>query len=203
MKKTKFFVYIFIISVIVIYIYCNLYPTINPADTAIRRSSCAHNMKVIGLALLMYGNSHQGNYPNINGDQGLEILITGKSIGNKQIFQCMKDATDSFKTKMYGHKFEEMGDEFKPDYLYLGGFRENTQPEVPMLFDKIGNHEDYCNVLFSNRRIETFNLKYATYDELIEFINKQKHYPEKTIKTIKQKIQKALKNNNQEQDNEK
>ena len=195
MKKTKFFTYIIIITGIMMFIYFNLFPAINPATITTRRSFCAHNLREIRLTLSMYANANEGYYPTESGDRGLEVILIKNFTKNRKIFQCMDDPNDSFSEMVFGRRLEEMGDKFDPDYLYLGGFKEDAEPEVPILFDKLGNHKDFCNVLFSNGKVKGYELKYSNYEGLVEYIGKKKHYSDETLHTIKQKIKEALQNN--------
>ncbi len=177
-------------------------PAINPAGPTAYRMWCMNNMKQIGLALRMYSNNNRKRYqkhefyPDESGDKGLKKLLIGY-LENKEIYKCPKDkrVKKTFWEKTFGSspKPEEL--KFKSDYIYLGGFHEDEAPVIPILFDKIGNHKNHCNVIFSDGQPEYYKLEYGIYDDLLEMINQKKNYSKETMERIKESLKKALKNN--------
>ena len=179
-------------------------PESTPPGKAAHRIWCMSNMRQIYLALTMYAGDNptypSGNreyYPEESGDKGLRKLLAGGYLENKKTYRCPKDKREkkTFWEKIFGGSPDPEELKFKSDYIYLGGFAVDESSIVPILFDKIGNHNNYCNVIFSDGHSEYYELQYSSYGNLMEAINKKKNYPKETMARIKESLRKALKNN--------
>ena len=178
-------------------------PASVPLGKAAYRMQCMHNMIQIGLSLSMYANNSFNDsledreyYPEESGDKGLKKLLISDYLKNKERCKCPKDkrVKKTFWEKIFGSSPKpEL--KLQSDYIYLGGFTVDENPIVPILFDKIGNHNNYCNVIFSDGHPEHYELQYESYGDLIEVISKKKNYSKDTIERIKESLKKALKNN--------
>lgn len=72
-----------------------LFPVFAKAREQARRTSCASNMKQIGLAFSMYSTDHDGAYPSVYDDvsyPGMRIIWADKIrpyVKNRQLFACL------------------------------------------------------------------------------------------------------------------
>jgi len=105
-----------------------------------RRKACAveclSNIQKIGLTLRSYALTHEGAAP-----KDLAVLWNEGYIDKESVFDC----------PLSGHK----GTAKEPDYIYDPN-SDFTKPEnIPVFYDKPGNHRDKSvNVLYSNGDIE-------------------------------------------------
>jgi len=189
MKKSIIFITISLAVIIPIFLLFN--PAVSKTFTADYRMHCSNNLKSISSYLSVYQNEY-GTYPKPNGEQGLKELFKITKIV-KGFFVCPKDKKLFEWEKSFSD--EEGKKIFHSDYIYLGGFKDETTLVVPILFDKISNHKDYCNVLFSNRKIRRYKFPYSSYEKLIDYIIEKKHCKKEMRDILNSKIKIALKNN--------
>lgn len=190
--------FIFGVGILLIWIF---FPIVDPARIGTYRRQCTLNITQISDALESYQCQNNKLYPKASGNKGL--LCLSQYIYNKDVLKCpeFQKQNKTLWEKVFGTGPESEALEFKSDFIYLGGFKEDEDPIIPILFDKIGNHKNYCNVIFSDGKTEYYELPYRTYDDLLEVINKKKNYSKETLEKIKESLNKALKNN--KTDNEK
>ena len=88
---------------------------------------CLSNIKQILLAARMYSGDSDGALPDQSGAGGFEILRKSGYLSDPQVFVC----------PLSGVRPEENGKPLSEDhvsYLYIGGFRENDDPEQEVIF---------------------------------------------------------------------
>ena len=107
-----------------------LAPSLMQARTQARRITCATNLKGIGMALMLYSNDYDDQFP-----PELETLISKAEMSAKGLI-CPAS------------KFE------KP-YVYRGAsISVKDPPWMITVYDKTGNHSDGRNVLFLDGHVE-------------------------------------------------
>ena len=112
------------------------------------RKACINNLKQISVALDMYANVFNGKFPEKYGAQGLDKLRSGGFLSMSQVFICPE--TGNIAASPGTAITEE-----SCDYVYVGGLTEYSDPNIPILWSKPGNHKDYGNILYVNGKIET------------------------------------------------
>ena len=128
-----------------------LLPALNSAREKARRISCAANLKQLMLGMKQYAMDHTDKFPEPSGAAGLEVLRKGDYITDPKIYVC---PTTSQATAVSGQPLTEA----TVSYVYLGGFSEAGSPELPLVFDKPGNHASYFNVGFLDGHVQGFSL---------------------------------------------
>src|SRR5438093_6417202 len=102
----------------------------------------AHCAKQVGMALRMYAQDHNGAYPaHTNGygdallllwdDAGSPNLLTGPGYSDKVLAEAYTNKTDV--------------PESQCGRVYIQGLREDSDPDIAVLFDKLPNPGDHCN----------------------------------------------------------
>jgi prepilin-type processing-associated H-X9-DG protein len=124
-----------------------LLPALNAAREKARRISCASNLKQIGLAVRMYSQENNEQYPDKNGAEGLEMLRVGGYLENTKIYTC-----PSTTTAMAGGKLTEEN----VDYVYIGGRNESDNVDTVIAYDKPNNHNKFGNALFVDGHVAGF-----------------------------------------------
>ncbi|MFA7230022.1 MAG: DUF1559 domain-containing protein [Victivallaceae bacterium] len=140
------------VSCTVIYLVFFLYlctPTNCRFREKYKRISCASNLKQIGLALQQYAEDYAGFYPPENGAAGLEVLRKNDYLTDYGIYICPSTTTTKGKD---GQPLTEDN----MDYIYIGGLKSTSDPNLPLAYDKAKNHEYYGNILFANGTVKGF-----------------------------------------------
>lgn len=117
-----------------------------PTERA-RRISCASNIKQIGLALKLYAMDYSDSFPPENGAAGLEYLRKYDYLTDYAIYTC-----SSTKTEMGNGK--QPLTEQTVDYVYAGGLNIKSEPNIHVLYDKPGNHQDFGNACIVDGTVE-------------------------------------------------
>ncbi len=102
-----------------------LMPAIGQARERARRSSCANNLRQIGIALHNYATDHNERFPDT-----LDELYPGY-IDDMETFICPSS-----------------GNQDGNDYTYFSGLTEAAVSTAPLAEDNSGNHTGGKNVLF-------------------------------------------------------
>lgn len=113
------------------------------------RTSCVGNMTQIALALHMYSNANNGQFPHVDGIEGLELLRKSGFLENPNLLICPSSGT---KPGKWG---EPLTTE-TVDYIYRGGYSERDNIDIAILYDKKHNHQKFGNILFIDGHVGRF-----------------------------------------------
>jgi len=116
------------------------------------RVKSASNLRQIGQAILLYGNDHQGKYPDsfqtilLNEDITSEVFVSPSRSETPASGATQQQAADQLTEG--GHV----------SYVYLGrGLSANTvTPDTIVAYEMIPNSGDGSNVLFGDGHVEYF-----------------------------------------------
>jgi len=111
-----------------------------------RRISCASNLVSMGLAFKQYAMDYQNHFPNADGVAGFEMLRSDGFF----LFRCPS-------TEPASDDGEKM---LSSTYELKGGLKATPEyARRPLMWDKCGNHKNYCNVLFCDGHVEAISYK--------------------------------------------
>jgi len=110
-----------------------------------RRMACASNIRNIKFALQQYATDYSGYFPPENGAAGLEYLRKYDYLTDYSAYTCPS-------TKTARGKANQPLTEETVDYVYAGGLTDKSGPNLPVLYDKPGNHKSVCNVIISDAK---------------------------------------------------
>lgn len=113
------------------------------------RIACINNLRLIGLALKNYAIDYNGYFPPYDGAKGLEILRSKKYLSAPGTFIC---PSAGLNPAAYGRPLTEDN----VSYIYNGGLKDLPENEnVPLAWDKDGNHNGCGNILYTDGQVET------------------------------------------------
>ena len=156
-------------------------PALNSAREKAKRISCASNLKQIGLALKQYSMDYDDKFPEANGAAGLEVLRKNDYLTDTKVYVCPSSSLQAGKP---GTPLTET----TVSYIYLGGLTEKDSPDMPIAFDKPGNHKDYINVLFLDGHVQGFPIRGATPEKVIDYVNSIYKYKPEEYRKLKDKV---------------
>ena len=146
-----------------------------------RRISCASNLKCIGLAIKQYAMDYKDNFPQGDNAAGLNELIKQEYLTERIVYVC--PSTNVNKAK----EGTDMTDA-NCSYIYMGGFSERDSGDIPLAFDKPGNHSGYVNVLFKDGHVSGFENNNANNCvAVIQFLNSQYTYAQDVYNKLLEK----------------
>lgn len=155
-----------------------LLPALNNARGRARSISCVNNLKQIGLALKNYAIDYDDKFPEADGAEGLEVLRMNEYLSDPQTYVC---PSSSLKAAMPEAELTES----TVSYVYLGGFTEADSTDIPLAFDKPGNHPDKVCVLFTDGHVETLPIKAKTIEDIINALNERYKYAPEVLEKLK------------------
>jgi len=129
-------------------------PSIINARNASRQVASTDNLQSIGVALKIYAMNNQDKFPAAADGAGLAELLSKGFIKDGNILR----APDGRK------------------YRYMCGFVENSDKNIPLVFDNPHLSKKTINVLFVDGRIESFPVKIGNCAQLMEFLNGKYKY---------------------------
>jgi len=141
---------------------------------------CASWFKQIGLSLKQYAMDYEDFFPPENNAKGLDKLRELDYLTEYRVYAC---PGSNIKKGLKGPITEASS-----SYIYLGGFKEFENPNIPLAFDKPKNHADYVNVVFLDGHIMGYPTSSSnSCEKIIIFLNKEYKYPEKLFKKLLRK----------------
>jgi hypothetical protein len=128
-----------------------LLPSLNRARETANRVKCSSNMRMIGLAAIMYANEHRDRFPD---DLGELLRTQDLTI---DVFIC--PSTNTFVPPDVRNAPVEQQAEWvnqNADYVWLGRGRDSSMgADDPLLHEHPGNHGgDGINVMFGDVHVE-------------------------------------------------
>jgi prepilin-type processing-associated H-X9-DG protein len=145
-----------------------------------RRISCVSNLKSMGLSLMQYAMDYDNQLPGKDGFAGWEMLRSQNYLTDYRIYHCPSSGT---KVPTSGALTEKT-----VDYLYIGsGFSSKDNGNIPIAFDKHGNHKNYANILFIDGKVARQSLKDTSPKGVIEFLISTRKYPTEIQKKLREK----------------
>jgi hypothetical protein len=157
-------------------------PSITSREFHTPSYACLGNLESIGLSLKQYAMDYADYFPPQDNSKGLQKLCSLDYLTDNGIYICPK----SKKVKAEGTLTEETC-----SYVYLGGFKECDNHDIPLAFDKPGNRRNYFNIVFIDGRTERYSTSAANSCEtIIIFLNEKFKYPEKLYKRLLEKAKK-------------
>ena len=147
MQKQRAFTLIELLVVIAIIamLVAILIPALSKALEASRRSSCAGNLKALGVAFNNYAADNKGDFPR-SGDGTLSsvaiLLHTKKYVTQPRTWVCPSDKMgNSGPITVYtGETIDQFNSDGNCSYAYIAGYRIGTSVSpgaAPLLFDEV------------------------------------------------------------------
>jgi len=155
-----------------------------PLSEKDRRINCAKKLKTMGTAFTQYAADNGGNFPNMDGVTGFEQLRESGFRQGTKAYMC-----PSSKTVIKCKKGIPLSDE-NLSYIYWGGFSDKDNPDIPLVMEKLGNHQYFVNILFLNGRVAGFWSKFKTYSEVMKMLCKEYKYSPEDLKRLQEKAAK-------------
>jgi len=143
----SFFKFIIIIFCIISALtFIKFHKTPNYYDIMMHRISCSSKLIRIGSALRMYSSANENHFPPYEGARGLRLLIDEGFLKHKDLFIC---PTVKFNNRWNEKRKTEI-ERILSDYEYKEGLSEDDANPVPICWDKLNNHTQYGNILYTD-----------------------------------------------------
>lgn len=177
-----------IIIIILVLIIGAIAPAFLSSPTCSRskalRICCTSNLKQIGLSLKQYSMDYADFFPPENNAAGLEKLRSLDYLTDYGVYLCPQTRKSRGTSGPITDKI--------CDYIYLGGSKEGENPDIPLAFDKPGNHTNYINVLFLDGHVKGYNVAgLKNCESIIIFLNSEHKYSPKLFKNLSDKAKKV------------
>lgn len=145
-KKRKFL----LIYILAIFSLISIYGKLSKGDflypDANERFHCYNNIKQLAEALKNYAVDNDGYFPPYDGVAGLKLLLKNEYITDTNLYMCKKVDTENTDGDIQD---KHIG------YVYRGGIKNIlANAEIPLLWDKYGNHKNYGYVLYVDGSIK-------------------------------------------------
>jgi len=98
------------------------FPIVDSERIGTYRRHCTQNITQISFALAIYQGQNNKLYPRASGNKGLRCL--SQYINKKDVFKCPKTKKTLWE-KIFKRTPVPDTAEFKSDFIYLGGFKED------------------------------------------------------------------------------
>jgi hypothetical protein len=151
-----------------------------------RRITCVSNLRSMSLALAQYAMDYNDMLPGKDGAAGWDLLREHNYLTYHRMYICPSSGT---KAPTSGALTEKT-----VGYYYIGsGFSTKDNGNIPIAFDKTGNHRRYTNILLLNGKVIRQNLKNTSPKGVIEFLRSTHKYPAELQKKLREKAAKLSK----------
>jgi competence protein ComGC len=137
MRKRGFtLVELFFVFLAAAFVFVLMLPGIKAIHNYKVKSTCAGNLRQIGMAMYIYAQEHDGSFP-----PDIRTLYQEKYLTDKKILDCPANS--------------KKGTLENGDYFYTGGLSINSPSWAPLVRDKKGNHSSGGkNILYVNGQIK-------------------------------------------------
>ena len=183
MKRRGFtLIELLVVIAIIAMLVAILVPAVTKAIESARRSSCASNLKSIGVSFSTYAADHKGDYPRSSVGTLASIVKTVYTnyVTDVRTWICPSDKQGSAGpiTVFAGSDINEFNSDINCSYAYIDGYRIGTSvspASAPLAFDEVNggdsidsaladadNHgAKVRNVLFLDGHVTTFKFDEA------------------------------------------
>lgn len=127
-KKGFTLIELLVVMAIILLLAGAVTPVIARAREQGRRTKCASNLRQIGIALHLYAGDNNEAFP-----ANLAALYPNY-VADQVVFDCPSSSA--------------VGTAAIPNYTYVAGLTESTTSNTTIAYDTVGNHSNYCNVLY-------------------------------------------------------
>jgi len=132
----------------ILFLVCCPCVTTGASREKVRRISCCSNLKQIGLAIRMYAQDYNGEFPDRNGAAGLEMLRSMGYLENTRMYTC-PSTTDTINE---GCEITDAN----CSYVYRAGLNEKSSVDSGVCWDKPNDHTKFGNILFADGHVQGF-----------------------------------------------
>lgn len=166
MKKRGFtFIELLVVIGIIGVLAAILFPVFARARESARRATCASNLEQVCVALHMYAQNYDGNFPKKNNEFGPLVNCAG-GYGSPDVFFCPSDAAEHYweikqKTIRTPGSDPDTGREIDvaiktySSYVYKGGLRNDDRSDLIIAGESRLFHEELVNVLYIGGQVKS------------------------------------------------
>lgn len=152
---------------------------------------CFKRLKTISAALHEYASDYDGYFPDKYRAGGFEQLRK-----NNYMTDCKSFTSPLAKEVIVGTSGCPLAEE-NVSYIYLGGFSNKDNPDMPLVFEKLHNYDPHvgqyskfiCILLLDGRRVG-YGGHYKKYSDVITMLNEKYKYSPEDLKRLKEKAAK-------------
>lgn len=116
--------------------------------------ACTSNLRQIAIVCKLYADSNNGKYPAGDTAEIVKLLKNEQLLSNEQLWRC-PGVPKTIKVP-------------PAQYIIIGGLSDKMSPKMPLVIDRIGNHEGVINVAFIDASFVTIKSDAKTYSELLQ-----------------------------------